>query len=188
MPVSISHHIRLLQAGNDSASSGGGNSTQLDELAGKLVNTLIDVGQSFPVDALVQSINAITETIRQQQHPHSSTFELLSRLLVIAANADAVSLPDSHEEITGVEFRDFILDRICTAPWNPKSVLPLATLLGDVDMESKQLEMAIVKVMKQFKHIDATDLPHLIYNLLLLSSKVTDLGSEWRLCASYSSS
>ncbi|KAF9376152.1 hypothetical protein CPC16_000331 [Podila verticillata] len=162
---------KLLQAGNDGASSGGGNSTQLDELAGKLVNTLIDVGQSFPVDALVQSINAITETIRQQRHPHSSTFELLSRLLVIAANADAVSLPDSHEEITGVEFRDFILDRICTAPWNPKSVLPLATLLGDVDMESKQLEMATVKVMKQFKHIDATDLPHLIYNLLLLSSK-----------------
>ncbi|KAG0326016.1 hypothetical protein BG000_001552 [Podila horticola] len=161
----------LLQAGNDSASPSGGNSTQLDELAGKLVNTLIDVGQSFPVDALVQSINAITETIRQQRHPNSSTFELFSRLLVIAANADTVNLPDSHEEITGVEFRDFILDRICTAPWNPKSVLPLATVLGDVDMESRQLEMAIVKVMKQFKHIDATDLPHLIYNLLLLSSK-----------------
>ncbi|KAG0083941.1 hypothetical protein BGZ92_010329, partial [Podila epicladia] len=161
----------LLQAGNDSESSSGGNSTQLDELAGKLVNTLIDVGQSFPVEALVQSINAITETIRQQRHPHCSTFELLSRLLVIAANAETVNLPDSHEDITGVEFRDFILDRICTAPWNPKSVLPLATVLSDVDIESKQLEMAIVKLMKQFKHIDATDLPHLTYNLLLLSSK-----------------
>ncbi|KAG0023662.1 hypothetical protein BGZ81_008041 [Podila clonocystis] len=171
----------LLQAGNDSASSGGGNSAQLDELAGKLVNTLIDVGQSFPLDALVQSINTITETIRQQRHPHSSTFELMSRLLVIAANADTVNLPDSHEQITGVEFRDFILDRICTAPWNPKSVLPLATVLGDVNMESKQLEMAIVKVMKQFKHIDATDLPHLIYNIMLLSSKVMSLGSKEQL-------
>jgi hypothetical protein len=39
-------------------------------------------------------------------------------------------------------------------------------------MEGKQLEMAIVKIMKQFKHVDAVDLPVLIYNLLLLSSKV----------------
>ncbi|KAG0017878.1 hypothetical protein BGZ82_000628 [Podila clonocystis] len=121
--------------------------------------------------------NLVAESLREleshgshEQEPRALTF-IRAVVRVIAANADTVNLPDSHEQITGVEFRDFILDRICTAPWNPKSVLPLATVLGDVDMESKQLEMAIVKVMKQFKHIDATDLPHLIYNLLLLSSK-----------------
>ncbi|KAF8935766.1 hypothetical protein BGZ58_004819, partial [Dissophora ornata] len=98
-------------------------------------------------------------------------FTLFSRLLVIAASAESVLLPDTSEEISGVEFRDIILDRICTAPWNHLSVLPLATALADVEMESKQLEMAIMKIMKQFKQVDATDLPVLIYNLLLLSSK-----------------
>ncbi|KAF9422171.1 hypothetical protein BGZ94_008642 [Podila epigama] len=154
----------LLQAGN-------AGTAQRDEFAEKLVNTLVDFGQSFPLGALVQSIHTVSEAIRQQRHPNRSTFALLSRILVIAANADVVTLQGSHEQITGSEFRAFILDRICTAPWNPKSILPLATVLGDVDMESKQLEMAIVKVMKQFKYIDATDLPHLIYSLLLLSSK-----------------
>ncbi|KAG0002734.1 hypothetical protein BGZ65_002376 [Modicella reniformis] len=113
----------------------------------------------------------MTDVIRHQRHPHIQMFALLSRTLVIAATADSILLPDTSEEISGAEFRDIILDRICTAPWNQRSVLPLATALADVHMESKQLEMAIVKIIKQFKQVDAVDLPVLIYNLLLLSSK-----------------
>lgn len=145
----------------------------MDEVTGKLVNALIDVGQSFPQKALVESIYSIVELVRHQQHPHSQAFALLSRILVIAANSDSIIVPSSSEEISGHDFKAMILDRICTVPWNPKSVLPLATALGDLDMDSKQLEAAIVKIIKQFKLVDATDLPVLIYNLLLLSSKVT---------------
>ncbi|KAG0346576.1 hypothetical protein BG004_001377, partial [Podila humilis] len=161
----------LLNVRNDSTAGGGSNPSFLDELAGKLVTTLNDVARLFPLEALVRSITAVTELIRHQQHPHNSTFELLSRLLVIAGNADTVSLPDSLEKITGAEFKEFVVDRICTAPWNTKSVVPLSTVLGDIDIESKQLEMAIVKLIKQFKDVDASDLPTLIYNILLLSSK-----------------
>ncbi|KAF9961690.1 hypothetical protein BGZ72_002522 [Mortierella alpina] len=144
---------------------------QLDDIAGKLVNALIDVSQSFGQEALVESIFTMTEVVRQRRHPHSQLFALFSRLLVIMANADTVAVPDSSETISGSEFRDLILDRICTAPWNSRSVLPLATVFADVEIESKQLEPVIVKIMKQFKAIDAADLPVLIYNLLLLSSK-----------------
>ncbi|KAF9130739.1 hypothetical protein BGW39_002740 [Mortierella sp. 14UC] len=150
---------------------GGTNAAQLEEVAGKLVNILIDVGHSFDVDALVQSIYTMTEEVRSQRHPHRQLFSLFSRLLVIVANASTVLVPDSSEEISGQEFKDIILDRIFTAPWNHKSVLPLASALADVEMESQQLEMAIVKIMKQFKQVDAADLPILIHNLLSLSSK-----------------
>ncbi|KAG0365943.1 hypothetical protein BC939DRAFT_506608 [Gamsiella multidivaricata] len=149
----------------------GPNYAQVDELAGKLTNMIIDVGQSFDQSALVQSIYTMTEVVRHQKHPHAQMFALLSRLLVISASVDSVLLSDTSEEISGAEFRDITLDRICTAPWNQKSVLPLAIAMADIEMESKQLEMVIVKIMKQFKHVDATDLPVLIYNLLLLSSK-----------------
>ncbi|KAI1319557.1 hypothetical protein EDD11_003827 [Mortierella claussenii] len=164
----------LIQAGEESSAQhgkGGPNASQLDEVASKVVNALIDVGQSFDQNGLVQHINLMIEVVRHQRHPHPQMFSLLSRMLVIAATADSVTLPGSSEDISGVEFKSIIVDRICTAPWNPKSVLPLATALADIDMENKQLEMAIVKIMKQFKQIDATDLPVLIYNLLLLSSK-----------------
>ncbi|KAG0380276.1 hypothetical protein BGX24_009287 [Mortierella sp. AD032] len=151
--------------------TGGTNAAQLEEVAGKLVNILIDFGHSFDVDALVQSIYAITEVVRNQRHPHRQLFSLFSRLLVIAANSSTVLVPDSSEEISGQELKDIILDRIFTAPWNHKSVLPLASALADVEMESQQLEMAIVKIMKQCKQVDAADLPILIHNLLSLSSK-----------------
>ncbi|KAF9574437.1 hypothetical protein EC968_006597 [Mortierella alpina] len=164
----------LIQAGDQSENlpgRAGSTNSQLDDVAGKLVNTLIDVSQSFDQGALVQSIFTITDIVRHQRHPHNQLFALFSRLLVIMANADSVVVPDSSETISGSEFRDLILDRICTAPWNSKSVLPLATVFADVEIESKKLEPVIVKIMKQFKAIDAADLPVLIYNLLLLSSK-----------------
>ncbi|KAF9987587.1 hypothetical protein BGZ75_000366 [Mortierella antarctica] len=163
----------LIQAGDLTESlpgRAGSTNSQLDDVAGKLVNALIDVSQSFDQEALVQSIFTMTEVVRHQRHPHSQLFALFSRLLVIMANADSVAVPDS-ETISGSEFRDLILDRICTTPWNSRSVLPLATVFADVEIESKKLEPVIVKIMKQFKSIDAADLPVLIYNLLLLSSK-----------------
>ncbi|KAF9968188.1 hypothetical protein BGZ70_006011 [Mortierella alpina] len=164
----------LIQAGDQTDNPpgrAGSTNSQLDDVAGKLVNALIDVSQSFDQEALVQSIFTMTEVVRHRRHPHSQLFALFSRLLVIVANADSVAVPDSSETISGSEFRDLILDRICTAPWNPKSVLPLATVFADVEIESKKLEPVIVKIMKQFKAIDAADLPVLIYNLLLLSSR-----------------
>ncbi|KAG0242738.1 FANCI solenoid 4-domain-containing protein [Mortierella sp. GBAus27b] len=164
----------LIQLGDETSyqtNRGGSSTAPLDEVAGKLTNSLIDVGQSFGQEALVQSIYTMTDTIRNQRHPHPQMFALFSRMLVIAASSDSVLLPDTSEDISGADFKDIILDRVCTAPWNSKSVLPLATALADVHMEGKQLEMAIVKIMKQFKHVDAVDLPVLIYNLLLLSSK-----------------
>ncbi|KAF9186914.1 hypothetical protein BGZ51_001704 [Haplosporangium sp. Z 767] len=164
----------LVQAGDDPSTrsgGGGGNHTQIDEVAGKLVNALIDVGQSFSLEALVKSILTVTDTVRHQCHPHGQTFALFSRLLIITSKADSVCMPDSAEEISGSEFRDIILDRICTAPWNHRSVIPLTAALADVEMESKQLEMTIIKILKQFKTVDAADLPVLLYNLLLMSSK-----------------
>ncbi|KAF9170651.1 hypothetical protein BGX20_008702, partial [Mortierella sp. AD010] len=164
--------VKLIKAGDEIGSSrSGANAVQPDDTAAKLVNILIDVGQSFDLRALVQSIYTMTEAVRHQKQPHAQMFTLWSRMLVIAASFDSVSVPDSSEEISGAEFRDIILDRVCTAPWNHKSVLSLATALADVEMEAKQLETAIVKIMKQFKQVDAADLPVLIYNLLHLSSK-----------------
>ncbi|KAF8977816.1 hypothetical protein BGZ46_007093, partial [Entomortierella lignicola] len=162
----------ILRVGNTVAlSKGGAKAAQIDDISGKLVNILIDFGQSFDREAVVQSIYLMTEVVRRQEQPHAQMFTLLSRILVIAASFDFIIIPDSSEEISGAEFKDIILDRICTAPWNHRSVLALATALADVEMETKQLETAIIKIMKQFKHVDATDLPILIYNLLLLSSK-----------------
>ncbi|KAF9433039.1 hypothetical protein BGZ76_009963 [Entomortierella beljakovae] len=164
--------IWLINTGDDVAHSGNGvKIAHIDDIAGKLVNVIIDVGQTFDMGGLVESINTMTESVRSQKQPHSQMFTLMSRLLVIATNLDSITLPDSSEVISGTEYRDIVLDRICTAPWNNKVVLPLATTIADIEMESKQLETAIIKIMKQFKQVDATDLPILVYNLLLLSSK-----------------
>ncbi|KAF9917506.1 hypothetical protein BX616_000765 [Lobosporangium transversale] len=168
---SVAWLIQVGEAASDHLGRGASTAAIVDEIAGKLTNTMIDTASTFTQEALVQNISTMTEAVRHQRRPHAQIFALLSRLVLITANADSVTVPDSSEEISGSEYRDIIVDRICTAPWNHKSVLPLATALADINIEGKQLEPVIIKIMKQFKHVDAADLPVLIYNLLLLSSK-----------------
>ncbi|KAG0230580.1 hypothetical protein BGW42_000884 [Actinomortierella wolfii] len=161
----------LIRAGNeDNVESHGGAGT-VDETAQALTNLLIDVSQSFTLEAISQSIHSAVEVVRHQQVPHIQLFSLLARLLVIASNSSGIKMVNSDEDISGAEYLAVMLDRLLLAPWHSKTVLPLVVMLSDLNMNPKQLEAAITKVMKQFEHVDSSDLPVLIYHLLLLSPK-----------------
>ncbi|KAF9971150.1 hypothetical protein BGZ73_005945 [Actinomortierella ambigua] len=161
----------LIRAGNEKNVESYGGSGPVDEAAQALVNMLIDMCQSFPLEAIGQLIHMSVEIVRHQQLPHNQLFSLLARFLVIASNSSRIRMAGSDEDIAGAEYLAVMLDRLLLAPWHPRSVLPLAMMLGDLAMNPKQQEAAVTKVMKQFEHIDSSDLPVLIYHLLLMSSK-----------------
>ncbi|KAF9167109.1 hypothetical protein DFQ26_005850 [Actinomortierella ambigua] len=161
----------LIRAGTEKNIESYGGSVPVDETAQALANMLIDVCQSFPLEAIGQSIHTAIEVVRHQQHPHNQLFSILARFLVIASNSSRFRMPNSDEDIAGAEYLAVMLDRLLLAPWHPRSVLPLVMMLGDLNVNLKQQEAAVTKVMKQFEHIDSSDLPVLIYHLLLMSSK-----------------
>ena len=56
--------------------------------------------------------------------------------------------------------------------WNPRNVIHLAAMFKDIEMSAAELKFVIEKILRSFKDIDLQDLPALVYQLLLLSTKV----------------
>ena len=56
--------------------------------------------------------------------------------------------------------------------WSCKSVIHLAAMFKDVQMSLEELKFVVDKILQLFKDIDLQDLPALVYQLLLLSTKV----------------
>ena len=56
--------------------------------------------------------------------------------------------------------------------WDSSSVLHLAAMFKDVPLSSEELGHVIQKVLRMFKDVDLQELPPLVYQLLLLATKV----------------
>jgi len=57
--------------------------------------------------------------------------------------------------------------------WNSRVVLHVMSMMRDVSLSSDELSHVIAKSLRQFTEIDQNELPPLVYQLLLLSAKVS---------------
>ena len=64
--------------------------------------------------------------------------------------------------------------------WSPQTVIHLAAMFSDVPLSSEELRFVLEKIIRQFDDLDLRDIPSLVYQLLLLSEKVS-LGKCWKL-------
>ena len=56
--------------------------------------------------------------------------------------------------------------------WNSGSVVHLASMFKDVPMTEDELQFVIEKLMRLLGELDLQELPPLVYQLLILASKV----------------
>jgi len=56
--------------------------------------------------------------------------------------------------------------------WEPGSVVNLAAMFKDVPLTSDELKFVIEKVLRMFGDLELSDIPALVYQLLLLCTKV----------------
>ena len=56
--------------------------------------------------------------------------------------------------------------------WHPHTILHLAGVFKDISLSKEELLYIIEKIIATFEEISADELPPLIYQLLVLSSKV----------------
>lgn len=72
-----------------------------------------------------------------------------------------------------LRYKDNVVERICAAEWPPSVVVRLAKTLQDVDMSAARLRAVVAKVLAQIGLLPLEELPSLVYQLLLLSSRGT---------------
>ena len=70
-----------------------------------------------------------------------------------------------------IRYKDNVIERICAADWPPSVVVRMAKTLQDVEMSAARLRSVVAKVLAQIGVLALEELPSLVYQLLLLSSR-----------------
>lgn len=64
------------------------------------------------------------------------------------------------------------INKQSTYRWNTQSVLHLAAMFKDITLTSEELKFVLEKILRMMRELELADLPALVYQLLLLSTKV----------------
>lgn len=103
-------------------------------------------------DSIVTEVTLyVTEVARTGQKTHGKLFGLLPRCLNLLGGCAAVTVltGTAHAEVlSGVDFVNFVLNRMCSSRWHPSTVVSMASVFGDINMTPKQSEFVVEKVIR----------------------------------------
>ncbi|RUS21607.1 hypothetical protein BC937DRAFT_92129 [Endogone sp. FLAS-F59071] len=172
-------------------SKDGDSSTAVDKMATELVNLLSDEMDALPESVVTEVTLYVTEVARTGQKTHGKLFELLPKCLSLLGGCKTVTVltGTAHAEVlSGVDFVNFILNRMCSSRWHPSTVVSMASVFGDINMTPKQSEFVVEKVIRadnedisptfsfqQLAHMEGTVILHMCFAI----KQDQDLGNEF---------
>ena len=108
--------------------------------------------------------------ISLDHHKHFfRSLELLPKLLSCVECCNNLTV--ENDEFTGPQYKSHMLNRLCSVRWNTRCLLPLITTLRDVTLAASELQFIIDKVQTSMVSAPYTELPPLVYQLLLYATK-----------------
>ncbi|KAL3863875.1 hypothetical protein ACJMK2_005602 [Sinanodonta woodiana] len=137
--------------------------------ASDLVGLLMLEADSLPGPSIGELTFLYVDAVKNGSTQCGKAFELFPKLLSAMACQENILYGGSH--LSGAEYKSHILNTLCSCKWDAKCVIYLAAMFRDVPLTSDELKFVIEKVLRQLKELDLQDLPALVYQLLLLSSK-----------------
>ena len=73
--------------------------------------------------------------------------------------------------MTGRQYKESVLQRLCSAEWPASTAVSLVKVLRDVSLTATQLDAFVRKALEQMRAMSLQDVPELVYQLLLLSDR-----------------
>ena len=95
------------------------------------------------------------------------SLEILPKLLSLIPSD--VVLSDGQN---GRDYKDYFLNKLCSRPWPLSAITKLANMFRDIQMTAEQYRFVVDKMIELLGKLDVEELPPLVYQLLLLSTKV----------------
>jgi hypothetical protein len=141
------------------------NSKISTQLVGHLLTQLENVRPSVSVrllDHFLEDIKGHTPICT------GKSFELYPKILSILESLPAIP----GQEQQGREFYNHFLHKLCARSWPSTSIVHLASLFRDLSLTDEQLKFALNKLFRSLDSIDLEELPAIMYQALLLSTKV----------------
>jgi fanconi anemia group I protein len=105
------------------------------------------------------------------------SLDLLAKVFLAVSGKEKVSnaawsSDTSTGSVSGEEFKDIVLHKLCIKKWPSACTARIVDVLRDIEMSSEQLSFVIKKATENMTSIEPEELPPLVYQLLLLSTKV----------------
>ncbi|XP_051837044.1 Fanconi anemia group I protein [Antechinus flavipes] len=140
------------------------------EVASEITGLLMLEAHSLPGSSLVELANGFVDVVREGSLVNGKSLELLPIILTALATKKE-NLAYGKGELNGEEYKKQLINTLCSSRWDQQFVIQLTSMFRDVPLSIEELEFVVEKVLRLLSKLDLQEIPPLVYQLLLLSSK-----------------
>ncbi|XP_010985040.2 Fanconi anemia group I protein [Camelus dromedarius] len=140
------------------------------EVASEIIGLLMLEVHSFPGPLLIELASEFVGAIKEGNLTNGKSLELLPIILTALATKKE-TLAYGKGELSGEECKKQLINTICSGRWNHQHVIQLTSMFKDVPLTAEELEFVVEKVLRMFSKLNLQEIPPLVYQLLVLSSK-----------------
>uniref|UniRef100_A0A6J0SLZ0 Fanconi anemia group I protein n=1 Tax=Pogona vitticeps TaxID=103695 RepID=A0A6J0SLZ0_9SAUR len=140
------------------------------DVASEIIRLLMIEAHKLPGPSLGDLAALFVEAVKGGSLLSGKSLELFPTVLTALATSKE-TLVYGTGELSGEEFKKQLINTLCSSRWNPQYVIHLTSMFRDVPLSAEELQFVIEKVLRMFSKLDLQEIPPLVYQLLLLSSK-----------------
>ncbi|XP_066211097.1 Fanconi anemia group I protein isoform X2 [Saccopteryx leptura] len=140
------------------------------EVASEIIGLLMLEAHSFPGPLLIELANEFVGAIKDGSLMNGKSLELLP-IILTALVTKKENLACGKDELSGEECKKRLIRTLCSERWDWQYVIQLTSMFKDVPLTAEEVELVAEKVLKIFSNLNLQEIPPLVYQLLVLSSK-----------------
>ncbi|XP_011841709.1 PREDICTED: Fanconi anemia group I protein isoform X2 [Mandrillus leucophaeus] len=140
------------------------------EIASEIIGLLMLEAHHFPGPLLVELANEFISAVREGSLVNGQSLELLPIILTALATKKE-NLAYGKGVLSGEECKKQLINILCSGRWDQQYVIQLTSMFKDVPLTTEEVEFVVEKALSMFSKMNLQEIPPLVYQLLVLSSK-----------------
>uniref|UniRef100_A0A2K6FZY0 FA complementation group I n=1 Tax=Propithecus coquereli TaxID=379532 RepID=A0A2K6FZY0_PROCO len=140
------------------------------EVASEIIGLLMLEAHHFPGPLLVELANEFISAIKEGNLVNGKSLELLP-IILTALTTKKGNMAYGKGELSGEECKKQLINTLCSGRWDQQYVIQLTSMFKDVPLTEEEAELVVEKVLRMFSKMNLQEIPPLVYQLLVLSSK-----------------
>ncbi|KAL4671443.1 hypothetical protein H8959_004152 [Pygathrix nigripes] len=143
------------------------------EIASEIIGLLMLEAHHFPGPLLAELANEFISAVREGSLVNGKSLELLPIILTALATKKE-NLAYGKGVLSGEECKKQLINTLCSGRWDQQYVIQLTSMFKDVPLTAEEVEFVVEKALSMFSKMNLQEIPPLVYQLLVLSSKIRE--------------
>ncbi|KAH0620036.1 hypothetical protein JD844_014548 [Phrynosoma platyrhinos] len=140
------------------------------ETASEIIRLLMLETHKLPGPAMADLATLFVDAVKGGSLLSGKSLELFPTVLTALATSKEALVYGSGE-LNGEELKKQLINTLCSSRWGHQYVIHLTSMFRDVPLSAEELQFVVEKVLRMFSKLELQEIPPLVYQLLLLSSK-----------------